>query len=135
MKQNLVVILGLLIGFALVAPTFAKRSVLRQVKSVEKEGVEYSAPLEREGFVVATWTKTKREIWSKQIYVIKHEYKRGLETDVQTCFITNLELEGGKLKIVNELKAEFELDLDKLDVKVLRGQAVIDYTAFKPPVK
>ena len=102
------------------------------VAPVTQDGIEYSASLDREGFVVATWIKTKREIWSRQIYVIKHEYKLGLETDVQTSFITALELQDGKLKIKTEKKAEFLLDLDSLEVKVLKGQAVIDYTNFKP---
>ena len=135
MKRNLIVMLGLLVVFELLAPAFAKRGAPKQVKPVEKEGIEYSAPLDREGYIVATWIKTKREIWSRQIYVVKHEYKLGLSPDVQTCFITNLELKDGKLRIRNERKAEFELDLEKLDVKVLQGQGVIDYTAFKPPKK
>ena len=102
------------------------------VAPVTQDGIEYSAPRDREGCVVATWIKTKREIWSRPIYVIKHEYKLGLETDVQTSFITALELQDGKLKIKTEKKAEFMLDLDSLEVKVLKGQAVIDYTNFKP---
>ena len=99
---------------------------------VVKDGIEYSAPLEREGFVVATWIKTKREIWSRQVYVIKHEYKLGLEEDVQGVFITDLRIEGGKLKIKNEKGGEFELDPESLNVKVLKGHAVIDFTQFKP---
>jgi len=67
--------------------------------------------------------------------VIKHAYKLGLEADVQTCFITKLELQDGKLKIANEREAEFELDLGTLEIKVIKGQAVIDYTDFKPPDK
>ena len=36
--------------------------------------------------------------------MIKHAYKLGLEADVQTCFITKLELQDGKLKIANKHK-------------------------------
>jgi len=135
MKRRLIILALVCTVALLVSPAFAKRSPPKLVAPVAKDGIEYSAPLDREGFVVATWIKTKREIWSRQIYVIKHEYKLGLESDVQTSFITGLELQDGKLKIKNERKAEFELDLDTMDVKVLKGQAVIDYTNFKPPEK
>ena len=135
MKRRLIVLASVCTIALLVLPAFAKRSPPKTVAPVTKDGIEYSAPLDREGFVVATWIKTKREIWSRQIYVIKHEYKLGLESDVQTSFITELELQDGKLKIKNERKAEFELDLDTMEVKVLKGQAVIDYTNFKPPEK
>ena len=132
MKQRMIGMITVCTVALLVAPVFAKRSSPVMVAPVTQDGIEYSAPLDREGFVVATWIKTKREIWSRQIYVIKHEYKLGLETDVQTSFITALELQDGKLKIKTDQKAEFLLDLDSLEVKVLKGQAVIDYTNFKP---
>jgi len=98
---------------------------------VAKDGIEYSAPLSREGFVVAKWTKTGREIWSRQIYIIKHEYKLGLEEDVQTCFISALHFANGKLRVTNEQGGEFEIDLETLTVTVLKGRPVIDYTDFK----
>lgn len=110
----------------------AKRAAPRPVKAVVKDGIEYSAPLSREGFVVATWIKTGHEIWSRQIYVIKHEYKLGLEEDVQTCFITDLRFEKGKLRVTNEQGSEYEVDPDTLSVKILKGRSVIDYTSFKP---
>jgi hypothetical protein len=47
-------------------------------------------------------------------------------------FIADLRIEGGKLKIKNEKGGEFELDPESLNVKVLKGQAVIDFTHFKP---
>jgi len=82
--------------------------------------------------VVATWLKTGREIWSRQIYVIKHEYKQGFEEDVQTCFVTDLQFNNRKLKITNEQGGEFEVDPESLTVTVLKGVPVIDYTRFKP---
>ena len=116
-----------------VTSVLAKRSAPKPVAPVVKDGIEYSAPLNRMGFVVATWAKTKREIWSRQVYVIKYEYKLGLEEDVQWCFITDLRFENGKLRVVNEGGSEFEIDPDTLTVTVLKGQAVIDYTHHKPP--
>lgn len=82
--------------------------------------------------MVATWIKTGHEIWSRQIYVIKHEYKLGLEEDVQTCFITDLRFEKGKLRVTNEQGSEYEVDPDTLSVKILKERSVIDYTSFKP---
>jgi len=113
-------------------PALAKRAVPKPVKPVVKDGIEYSAPLNREGFVVARWIKTGREIWSRQVYVIKHEYKQGLEEDIQTCFITDLQFYNRKLKVTNEQGGEFEIDPDTLTVTVLKGKSVIDYTGFKP---
>ena len=131
MKRSMIIVAALMGIAAVVVPAFAKRAAPKTVAPVAKDGIEYTAPMEREGFVVATWTKTKREIWCRQIYVIKHEYLRGLEGDVQTCFITALELKDGTLKVTNEKGSEFELALDTLDVKVLKGQAVIDHTNVK----
>ena len=82
--------------------------------------------------MVATWIRSKREIWSRQVYVIKHEYKLGLEEDVQSCYITDIQLHDGKLRVTNEQGGEFEIDPDSLTVKVLKGSALIDYTKFKP---
>jgi hypothetical protein len=115
----------------LATPGLAKRLAPQPVTPVAKDGIEYSAPLSREGFVVAKWTKTGREIWSRQIYIIKHEYTLGLEEDVQTCFITALHFHNGKLRVTNEQGGEFEIDLESLTVTVLKGRAVIDYTDFK----
>jgi hypothetical protein len=106
----------------------AKRGTPKPVVPVVKDGIEYSAPLSREGFVVATWVKSKREIWSRQVYVIKHEYKVGLEQDVQSSFITDLKFQNSKLQITNEDGGEFEVDPDSLTVRVLKGRSVIDFT-------
>lgn len=128
----------------LVSPAFAKRVAPKPVKSIVKDGIEYSAALDPThiGFIEATWTKAKQlkangktykpVIWSKQIYVIKYEYKYGLEEDVQWVFISNLRLDNNKLIITNELGYEYELDLDTLSVKVLKGKAVIDNTNWQP---
>ena len=132
MKLWTITITILLALAAFAALPSAKRMAPKTVDPVTKDGIEYSAPLDREGFVVATWTKTKREIWCRQMYVIKHEYKLGLEADVQTCCITALELADGKIKVANEQGSEFEMGLDTMEVKVLKGKAVIDYTNAKP---
>ncbi len=120
--------IAIIIALALALPAYAKRMAPKEVSPIQKNGVEYSAPIEKEGFVVATWIETKKVIWARQIYVIKYEHKKGLEGDVQTCFITNLELKDGKLRIVNERMSEFELDPKTLEVKVLKGSLKVDFS-------
>lgn len=133
MIRKMVMIAALLAVVFVAAPAWSKRRPPPAVAPVTRDGIEYSAPVDRMGFVVATWKKTQREIWSRQIYVVKHEYKYGLERDVQDCFITSLRFADGKLLVTNERGGEFALDPDSLAVKVLQGQMVIDYTDFKPP--
>jgi hypothetical protein len=126
LSSSIILILGACL--CLVISADAKRVIPKTVPYVIRDGIEYSAPLDRIGFVVATWIKTKREIWSRQVYVIKYEYKNGLEEDVQWVFINDLRYEDGKLKIRNEREDEFELDPETLNIKVLKGSAVIDFT-------
>ena len=131
MRNSLLLIL--VVVFCSTVPALAKRSAPKPVAPIAKDGIEYSAPPNRMGFVVATWTKTKREIWSRQVYTIKYEYKLGLEEDVQWCFITSLRFQDGKLRVTNEAGSEFELDPESLAVRVLKGQAVLDHTHHRPP--
>jgi hypothetical protein len=105
----------------------------RPAPPVIKDGIEYSAPSDHMGFVVAKWIKTNREIWSKQIYVVKYEYKYGLEEDAQWCFIKSLKLEGNQLIITNEEGSTFSLDIDTLQTKTIKGSNVIDHTNWKHP--
>ncbi len=128
MKTASLIVLAITMFFAQSSVLQAKRMAPKLVPPLAIDGVEYSAPLDRMGFVVATWPANKREIWMRQIYVIKREHKLGLEDDVQTCFITTLSNENGKLKITNERGGEFELNLQTLEVKVLKGKLVIDYS-------
>jgi hypothetical protein len=125
--------LGFVALLCMTAPALAKRSAPKPVPPIVKDRIEYSAPLDRMGFVVATWTKTHREIWSRQVYVIRYEYQLGLEADVQWCFVTGLRFEKGKLRVTNERGGEFEVDPESLTVKVLKGQSVIDFTNQRPP--
>jgi len=78
------------------------------------------------GCVVAKSEKTGQLFWFRQVYVVK--YKLGLEKDVQDCFITGLTIENGKLLVTNEEGGQFELDLESLSVKVLKGTALIERT-------
>jgi len=129
-----IIMIALICAFtAIVSPAFAKRGAPKYITPVSKDGIEYSAPLDPSqlGFVVASWQKTKGVIWRKQIYVIKYEYKYGLEEDIQWVFVSGIRLTDNKLIITNEVDYEYELDLDSLQVKVLKGTGVIDNTIRK----
>lgn len=136
MKRN-IICLATLIAVCIATTVFAKRVAPKAVSSVTKDGIEYSVPHDRMGFVVAKWIKRNPEveIWSRQIYTVKFEYTHGLSRCVQACFITSLKLDGEKLKVINERGSEFELHLNTLEVKTIKGTNVIDYTKHTPPNK
>jgi hypothetical protein len=119
-KQACVIAVAVLMA---VGVAEAKRVAPKDVAPVTKDGVTYSAPQDSMGFVVARSEKGGGLIWSRQIYVVK--YNPDLEKDVQDCFITTLVLDGKKLIVTNERSGQFELDLDTLAVKVLKGDAVV----------
>jgi len=132
MKRHMIYAIAL-ITVCVATTVFAKRSAPKPVASVTKDGIEYSVPHDRMGFVAAKWIKTNREIWSKQIYVVKYEYKFGLERDVQSCFITSLNLNNDVLIITNEKGSVFKLNIDTLVTKTIKGSNVIDHTKHKHP--
>lgn len=71
--------------------------------------VEYSAPHEQMGFVVATDLGTHKTLWRVRIYTVHID--PALERDVQDVFITSLSLERGGLVITNESGDRYSLDL------------------------
>lgn len=129
MKSKQKFLLSIVICFlSVVYLASAKRSVPIIAPPICDSGVEYSTSIEDEGFVIASWKKNGRRMWKRQVYVIKHEYKLGLDPDVQTCHITEMTLTNGVLVVQNEKKSKFTVDIESLEVKVLHGSMVIDYT-------
>jgi hypothetical protein len=100
----------------------AKRAAPSKVPPVTVGKIEYRAPTSQMGCVEAWDTGSDEMIWRRQIYVVK--YTVGLERDVQDVFITALGLKDKTLVVSNERKSEYELDLDTLQVKVLKGGLV-----------
>jgi len=98
----------------------AKRNAPEDVPSIDRSKVEYRAPHAQMGCVEAWQGKTL--IWRRQIYVVK--YTVGLERDVQDVFIKTIELKGNVLVVTNERKSEYEVDLETLEVKVLKGALI-----------
>lgn len=94
---------------AAVMPASAKRSTPKPVTPVTVGAVEYSAPDTAMGFVVATDTTSRKELWRVRIYSVN--YDKELEKDVQDVFITSLAVNGGALIVTNERKESYSLDL------------------------
>jgi hypothetical protein len=91
------------------APALAKRMAPKEVKPVVVKEVEYTAPTDAMGFVVATDVKTKKELWREKIYTVT--YIPGLETDIQDVFISELAVDGNVLVITDEKGTRYALDL------------------------
>ncbi len=91
-----------------------------EVPPITKDGIIYTAPTNKMGFVVAIDEKTKKELWQVQIYKIT--YKPKLERDVQDVFITGLQFDGDKILIKDERKNQFALDLTTRKVTVLSAR-------------
>jgi outer membrane protein assembly factor BamB len=71
--------------------------------------IEYSSPSWPMGFIIATDTRTRREIWRKRIYRVKID--PALERDVQDVFIASLTIAHGNLFITNERGRRYALEL------------------------
>ena len=93
---------------------FAKRVAPKEVTVVERDGIEYSAPTDQKGFVVAKDKASGTILWSRQVYVIWFDLS--LEKDVQDCFVTSLAFSGAELVIRNEAGHDYRLNLETLEV-------------------
>jgi hypothetical protein len=91
------------------APVAAKRSAPERVCPIVVGSVEYSSPGWPMGFIIATDTRTRREIWRKRIYRVRID--PALERDVQDVFITSLTLVDGTLVITDERGRRYALEL------------------------
>ena len=97
-----------------IAPGLAKRSSPVDVAPVVIRGVEYSAPHDAMGFVVAKDHNSGKELWRVRIYEVR--VNPALERDVQDIFITSLAEKGGALLITNERGEKYALDLQSRKV-------------------
>ena len=110
----------------------AKRRVPAKVLPVKVGNIEYSAPhrngtQKQMGFIEALDLKSGKIIWSRQIYTVK--YDPDLEGDVQDVFIKSITVEGNNLIITNERNSKYQLDLNSLEVKVIKG-SLVEETKF-----
>jgi len=117
-----IAILMLALSLVAASDAFAKRSAPNSVAPVRSGDTEFRVPQSQMGCVEAWDVKQEQLIWRRQIYVVK--YTVGLERDIQDVFIQSVELKGNTLIVKNERKSEYQLDLDSLDVKVVKGSLV-----------
>jgi hypothetical protein len=90
-------------------PVTAKRSAPEPVHPIVVGNVEYASPGWPVGFIIATDTRTRREIWRKRIYRVNID--PALERDVQDVFITSMTLSQGNLLITDERGRRYALKL------------------------
>lgn len=109
---------------------FAKRSAPKEIPPIRHGDLEYRVTHHvgdgyLPGFVEARDSVSKRPAWIRQIYVIRRN--PNLESDVQDVFISGIKLDTDQnvLEVTNEHGGVFELNLETLAVKVVKGQAVI----------
>jgi hypothetical protein len=120
-----VVLIFLLIANNIISEQSVKRlrAAIPEAKPVIYNGVKYTAPHAKMGYVEAWNEKTGKKLWEKQVYEIK--LIEGREKDVQWVFITDLYIENGKLVVINEKKEKFYLDIGNIgkeDIQALIQQ-------------
>lgn len=99
----------LLIGLIITAwPAFAVRTAPKMVAPVVIGAIEYSAPSDEMGFVIAADAIDHRELWRQRIYRVW--YLPFKERDVQEVYINSLAAEDGLLVITNEKGRRYTLD-------------------------
>ena len=101
-------ILALFLG-AFAPNGFAKRAAPKPVAPIVINDIQYSAPAEFMGYVIATDVHTQKELWRQVIYSIHVD--PALERDVQDVFITSIALHGARLLVTNERGENYLLDL------------------------
>lgn len=114
--------LTLAFSLLLASVALAKRSPPEPVAPLKAGTVEYRVDHSKMATIEAWDLTHKTLLWRKQIYVVK--YQPELEKDVQDVYITTIQLKDKALLIANERKSEYSLDLDSLEVKVVKGAAV-----------
>ena len=122
MKKLIPIVISIMFLCIFSTSSYAKRLPPPKVEPISKDGIIYSEY--GEDSILATDERTGEQIWRRQIYVVKHI--PGLEPDVQACFITKIEMKDNKLLITNEKGYQYELGIDTLEVKAIKGSLVID---------
>jgi len=103
----------------------AKRGAPKPVPPIKSGNIEYRVAHEHMGTVEAWDLAAKKMLWRKEIYTVK--YDKRLETDVQDVFVTSISLKGTVLTVKNERGSEYELDLEALKVKLIKGKLVEEF--------
>ena len=87
----------------------AKRRAPAEVAPVIHQGVRYTAPTGRMGWVEARDETGDTLLWEVRVYIVTYDPAK--EQDVQDVYITELRLEGGELVVRDEREHEWIADL------------------------
>jgi hypothetical protein len=109
LKKLLQFELILLLLFITSTNVFAKRMPPPEVSPVIYHGVIYSAKYSTGGVIEAKDAKSKKQLWTKQIYHI--HYISDLETDIQDVYIKAMKIKNGNLLITDEKDVQYLLNL------------------------
>lgn len=130
MKRSLVLVVAMMVVCLSSTMTFAKRGAPPKVSAIRHGGLEFrvrnDTGLGRMPGIVEAWDpSTNQQIWFRQIYVIRRD--PNLESDVQDVFISGVKFleDRNALQITNEVDGIFELNLQTLEVKTIKGTMVI----------
>ncbi|MFA5794784.1 MAG: WG repeat-containing protein [Candidatus Brocadiia bacterium] len=106
MKHSIMVALFLTLIFIGLAQ--AKRVGPKDVAPIIHNGVKYTAPHGKMGYVEAWDVSSGKKLWETKVYDV--EMKPMLEKDVQMVYITSLSIEDGRLVVINENNAKYYLN-------------------------
>lgn len=116
MKKTILFAAVLVLALAATA-LWAMREPPAPVAPVVHNGVKYTAPMERMGYVVAVNPGSGATLWEQKIYDVKID--PALEADIQYIFITSLAVQGGDLIVTNEAGARYAMNLSSRAVRKL----------------
>ncbi|MFH1868027.1 MAG: hypothetical protein ABH843_03550 [Candidatus Omnitrophota bacterium] len=116
-KIKLIIIAVLFLSIINPGEVGAMRFPPKDVEPVIYNGVRYTAPhwpyqhggKQNGGYIEAWDADGGQKLWNLKVYTV--EYDTSMETDVQDIFITSLNIENGKLIIVNEREDIYEVDI------------------------
>lgn len=117
-----IMLILLALTFFTTSVALAKRSPPAEVAPVKAAAIEYRVSHKDMGCVEAWDAKQNELIWRRQVYAVK--YNVDLERDVQDVFITSIEVKGDTLLVKNERQSQYKLDLNSLEVTVVKGALV-----------
>ena len=120
-----IIVFGVTLAALSMSAVLAKRLPPEEVAPIRSGDIEYRAPHDQMGCIEAWNTEPERLLWRRQIYVVR--YALDLEPDVQDVFVTTIGLRGATLTVKNERDSEYELSLESLEVKVLKGSSVEEF--------
>lgn len=100
----------LLIILAPLTQAFAERAIPPTIQPLENNGIRYEVPntVEKMGVVLAYDKESGKRLWEKKVYRVF--INPMVEKDTQWVFIKQIDVEDGKLVVINEKGKRFELD-------------------------